>query len=358
MRTIMSIARAYAPPSLRNHVVTHSAVFSVRLALVLALGLAMAAPAAAQVLPAFGGDRAGTAGFKFLNIPVDPRGAALGETVVSNAFDASSLFWNPALAAQAGQTEVGVARTQYFAGIGVNYLGAIRRVGPFSLGLSLHSLNSGAMEVTTEFQPGGTGQTFAFNDLAVGLTVSQALTDLFSYGVTAKYIHESTAGLNTRTAVFDLGIFYRIGATGAQLGVAIRNFGLDGRPSGTLDRLVLGSGQVSMDEFESITPPTTFLMGITYNVLRDNPQHALTVSGQLTNPNDNAERFNVGAEYTFNNLLAVRAGYQFGLDEASMPSLGVGFVVPGVGPRVRADYGFNNLDRLGTTHRVGINVRL
>ena len=57
-------------------------------------------PARAQILPAFGNDRKGTAGFQFLKIPVDARAAAMGETVVANAFDASALFWNPALAAQ------------------------------------------------------------------------------------------------------------------------------------------------------------------------------------------------------------------------------------------------------------------
>jgi hypothetical protein len=324
--------------------------------LCLALALGLAAPAAAQVLPSFGGDRAGTAGFKFLNIPVDARGAALGETAVATASDASALYWNPALAARAGAIEVGVNRTQYHAGIGVNYLGAIYRLGGVSLGLSLHSMNSGEMAVTTEYQPGGTGQTFSFNDVGVGLTVAQALTDLFSYGVTAKYIQESTAGLTTRTAVFDLGVLYRVGETGATLGVAIRSFGIDGRPRGSLDRLVIGQGTVTQDQFETITPPTTFMLGISYDLMRRNPQHALTVSGQLTNPNDNAERFNVGAEYTFNNLLVLRAGYQLGRDEFSVPSFGLGFIVPGLTQRIRADYGFMRLDQLGTTHRIGINA--
>ena len=56
--------------------------------------------AEAQLLPSFGRDRAGTSGYQFLKIPVDARSASMSQTVASNASDVSSLFWNPAMAAQ------------------------------------------------------------------------------------------------------------------------------------------------------------------------------------------------------------------------------------------------------------------
>ncbi|HYE95016.1 MAG TPA: PorV/PorQ family protein [Rubricoccaceae bacterium] len=328
------------------------------LLLVLALAATAAPVGHAQVLPAFGEDRAGTAGFQFLKIPVDARGAALGETVAATAADASALFWNPALAAQAGRTEIGAARTAYFAGVSMNYAAGFTRVGPVTLGLSLQSLDSGEMAVTDEFSgPEGTGETFRLVDVAAGVSVSQALTDLFSYGVTAKVVRESVADLSATTALLDLGIFYRIGQTGVDLGVAIRNFGPDGRPSGSLVRPTL-DGDTTETSFESIPPPTTFLLGASYHVLRANPQHALTVSAQLTRPNDNAEQFHAGAEYVFRNLLSLRAGYRVGVEEASTPSFGAGLLVPGLGPQLRVDYAFNRLDRLGSVHRVGLNLRL
>src|SRR5690606_10821853 len=127
-----------------------------------------------------------------------------------------------------------------------------------------------------------------------GLTVSQALTDLFSYGVTAKYVRESTYDLITQTALVDLGVFYRVGDTGAKLGVAIRNFGLgNASPSGEVGVLDPDGGTTTLEDSEQITPPTTFLLGVAYDLLRDSDQHALTLAGQLTNPNDNAERFNL-----------------------------------------------------------------
>lgn len=315
-------------------------------------------PARAQVLPSFGGDRAGTSGFQFLKIPVDARGAALSQSVVSNAFDASALFWNPALAAQTDGFQAGLHHTRYFDGISLDYLAAhLTLPAGLMLGGSLQSLATDAMDVTTEFQPFGTGQSFRYSSLALGLSLGQRLTDLFSYGVTAKWVREATAGLNTDTGVLDLGIFYRVGDTGIQMAVMIRSFGLDGRPRGELERLAL-SGTVIENDFESVTPPTTFLMGFTYHPLRNNPQNDIVLSFQLNNPNDNVENWNVGAEYVWNDLLHVRTGYRFGVDEYTAPSAGVGIRLPLAGPDLRFDYGFSQLERLGAIHQVGVNLAL
>jgi hypothetical protein len=324
------------------------------------LALVSVAPAHAQLIPAFGNDRAGTAGFQFLKIPIDPRSAALGETVSANAMDASALYWNPALASQIDRPQIGFAHTEYWADVKLHYLAGIyhfRRLG-MTIGASLQALNSGEMDVTTEFQQTGTGETFRFIDIAAGLTVSQQLTDLFSYGVTAKWVHESVAGLQANTAVMDLGVFYRVGDTGAQMAVVIRNFGFDSALRGSIDRPILGgSGSQPVNSFESMTPPTTFSLGITYNAMRNHPTNQLQFSGQLNNPNDNAENLNIGAEYTWNNVLVLRAGYRFGLEGYEIPSLGAGFIAPELsGVQARFDYGFNHLDLLGAVHRVGINL--
>lgn len=337
------------------------------LSLCLLLGLAASAvPVQAQVLPAFGEDRAGTSGFQFLKVPVDPRGAALGGTVVATADDASALFWNPALAARGG-TQLGIATTSYVADVALHYAAGYSALdtplGAFTLGLSVQALDSGEMDVTTEFSgPDGTGETFRLVDLAVGLTVAQALTDLFSYGITGKFVREAAADVATSAGLLDLGVAYRVGDTGVGFGVAIRNFGFKVSPGGTITRTTL-EGTVTETEFEGIDPPTTFLLGVSYKPLQAfgfaaGSPHDLTVSGQLTNPNDNAERFNFGAEYVWNGLLALRTGYEFGRDEASAPSFGAGLVVPGIGPDLRVDYGFNRLDRLGNVHRIGLNLRL
>jgi hypothetical protein len=326
------------------------------MAALLVLGL-LAVPAEAQILPSFGRDRAGTSGFQFLKIPVDARSAALGETTVATAFDASALFWNPALAAHARTWQLATSHTQYFAGVTMNYGAFVFPLRRLTLGTSIQVLSAGEMDVTTEFQPTGTGETFGFNSVAFGVTAAQALSDIFSYGITAKWVHEATAGLTTQTALIDLGIFYRVGDTGAQMAVSIRNFGVDGTPSGELERIVIGQGTLVENEFTSVTPPTTFLLGFAYDVFHRHPTNSLNVSAQISNPNDNAEALGIGAEFLWNDLLALRAGYRFGIEESSLPSLGIGLHVPGL-QRLRFDYGFNQLERLGNVHRIGLNYGL
>ncbi len=333
-----------------------------RVLVCLLLGVvALGRTAYAQLLPSYGRDRAGTSGFQFLKIPLDARSAALGETVVAHAFDASALFWNPALAAQVENFQIGLGHTAYFVDVRLDYwslLVPLSRSG-VRLGLSLQMLDSGEMPVTTEFQPYGTGEMFQFRDVALGVSFAQPLTDLFSYGLTARYVRESVAGLVAQTVLLDLGIFYRVGDTGVQMGMAIRHFGFDGRPKGLLERpMIGGEGRVQETHFDVITPPTTFLLGFSYALWQHHPQHRLALLGQLTKPNDNAESFNIGTEYTWNRTLFVRIGYRLGVEEMRMPTLGVGLQLPEVfsGLGARFDYGFQNLERLGTVHRVGLNL--
>ena len=284
----------------------------------------------------------------------------MGETVVANAMDASSMFWNPALLAQIPKkTVIGVSNTQYHADVRLNYLALSQQVGSFKFGANVLTMDSGEMDVTTEFQPFGTGESFKVFDFSFGLTVAQALTDLFSYGVTGRFVQENIASVSNSTIVFDAGIFYRIGNTGAQMAVAIRSFGFDSSSDGTIERTVVGDpGVVVENSFEQITAPTTFMLGLTYQLFRGSERNSLLLSGQLNNPNDNSESFNFGVEYVWNDMLALRGGYRVGVEEISAPSFGVGLTVPGLGPDIRFDYGFSQLERLGSVHRIGLDIQM
>ena len=314
----------------------------------------------AQILPTLGGERAGTSGFQFLKLPYDARASALGETVVADANDVSALVWNPALIARLPGVQAGFHHTAYFVDVSLDFAGVTWKLPQgVSLGASLQTMNSGDMDVTTEIEPTGTGQTFRLVDVAAGLTVAQQLTDLFAYGITTKYVQESVAGLKADAIVFDLGIHYMVGATGARMAVAVRNFGFDGRPEGELNRPVIASDPIQIEsDFEAMTPPTTFHLGFAYDVFSNTDGNSLTVLAQLNNPNDNAEYWTTGAEYGWNQTLFLRAGYRFGIEEMDAPSVGAGFRLPFAGRSLSIDYGFNRMERLGNVHRFGLNVTL
>ena len=308
------------------------------------------------VFPSLGGSRSGTSGFQFLKINVDARSSALGGSNVADAMDGSALYFNHALAAQMDNSQVYLSHTAYFADIAHNYASYTQKLGSIALGGSLMYLDSGEMEETNEFNPLGTGRTFRTVHMAAGLSFAQELSELFSYGVTAKYVEEKIEEIQSQSAVVDIGFFYRVGETGLRFAVGLNNFGLDASPSGETTRPTQ-NGPETETEFEDVSPPSVFRIGAAYDAYETDNIKVL-VTGQLTNPSDNSERFSLGSELTYLDQFFVRAGYEFGVDEAKLPTAGVGFFVPFLDNSIAIDYGFTARDRLGSIHRFTLKFNL
>jgi hypothetical protein len=304
----------------------------------------------------FGEDRAGTEGFQFTKIAVDPRSAAMGNSNMADAYDASSLYWNPALSARLEGTNVMVSHTEYFAGITQNYISVVQQAGTFAFGGSLQYLGSGDIIETTEFQPFGTGRTFSTHHLSTGLSASHQVTELFSYGITLRFLMEKIEEIQYTSGAIDFGFSYLVGDTGLRFAVGINNFGFDATPTGTTTRTTL-DGLIDVDPEEQQSLPTRFLIGAAYDVI-DKDETSLVVTAQITNPSDNAEQFNIGAEYGFMNQFFVRTGYEFGIEERRIPSLGAGVNIPLANRTIRADYAYTLYERLGEIHRIAISVSL
>lgn len=308
------------------------------------------------VFPSLGGSRAGTSGFQFLKINVDARSAGMAASNVADVADGSSLYFNPALAVQAKQSQAYIGHTAYFTDVSLNYASYIHKFDKIALGGSLMYLDSGEMEETDETNPTGTGRFFRTIHLATGVSLSHQLSNLFSYGLSAKYLDERIEEVQAQSFVFDIGFFYRVGETGLRFAVGLNNFGMDATPTGETVRRT-NQGNIIEDEFEDISPPTMFLIGAAYDAF-ENENFNLLLTGQLTNPSDNAERFSLGSELTFIDRVMLRVGYEFGVDEAILPSAGVGFIVPVLDNNLGIDYGFSTRERLGSIHRLAIKFNL
>ena len=327
-----------------------------KISLLLAAILLPAVASAQSLIPGFGSSRSGTDGFQFTKISVDPRGASMGNSHVADAFDASALYWNPALASQLESSEFMFGHTEYFAGITMEYAAYVHRINSFAFGASVQFLNSGEIDETTEFNPFGTGRTFRTIHLSAGLTASQAITEFFSYGLTIRYLLERIEEIETETAAIDFGFFYRIPDTPVRFSVNINNFGFDATPTGTTTRQTL-DGVVEENVFEEVTTPTRFIVSSAFDAIeRDDIK--LTLTAQLTNPSDNSERFSFGGELGYMDQFFIRTGFESGRDEIKLPSAGAGVKFPITGRKVAADYGFSPFERLGNVHRIGIRIIL
>lgn len=307
---------------------------------------------AQSLIPSFGSARSGTSGFQFTKISIDPRSSGMGLSNVADAKDASSLYWNPALASQAENSELMLGHTEYFVDITMEYAAYIHKYKDFTFGGAVQFLNSGEMNETTEFAQNGTGRTFRTVHMAAGLTASHKITDLFSYGLTVKYLTERIEEITINSAAIDFGFFYLVGETGLRFSVGLNNFGFDGVSTGETIRPSL-QGDIVEDDFEDTPLPTRFIIATAYDIYESETISAV-LTGQISNPSDNAEQFSLGAEVDYMKQFFLRTGYQFGFREIEIPSFGAGVKVPITSINLHADYSFSPFERLGTIHRIGL----
>ncbi len=310
-----------------------------------------------SILPSYGNSRTGITGMQFLKIAPDARSAGMGGNVLPVVNDVSSMYWNPAGLSKLDTNKLNFqfGHTAYFAGIGLNYAGTAYRLNSSTvIGLSLISLNTGDMPVTTEFQPFGTGETYSANSTVIGLSMGKNLTDFFSFGITGKFAREGVAGVNINNALFDLGFLYDIGIANTRFGVNISNFGFNVQPNGSLKTLSL-SGKQTLTEFQTVSVPAIFRLGFAWDPIK-NETHTLTTTAQLNHPTDNNESFGIGGEYAWKQTFYGRMGYEFGIDETGLPAFGIGVKAKRNFGVFRFDYGYNNKDRLGNTHRFTIHL--
>lgn len=309
---------------------------------------------AQDLFPGLGEQRVGISSFTFLKIAPDPRGAALGESFVAISDDASAVYWNPAGIVRSAGNDVQFAQTGWFADIAHRFAALTYHLSSSdAVGFSLISLSTDPIPVRTVTQPGGTGQSYQYADLALGISYSRRMTDQFSFGVTARYLHEIIAELTMSNVVFDLGAYYATGFGTSRFAIVLSHFGNVSRPSGTAHST--GVGDIS--SFEDFSPPTQFRLGFAMEPWQDD-MHRVTTSVQLNHPNDNAEHMSVGVEYAWTELVMLRVGYRFNVEEQTSPSFGVGVRVPLGGLAARADYAAVPYTFLGTVHRISVLLSL
>ncbi len=306
-----------------------------------------------QLFPTLGGQRVGISAAQFLKIGVGGRAASLGDAFIAIANDASALYWNPAGLVQFNQNQVLFSHNKWVVDINHDFLGGVYHLNETdAIGLSIISLSMQDMKVTTEFAPFGTGEYFSFGDLAFSVSYARKMTDQFSFGGSIRYIEETLDKLKMRGIMVDLGTYYWTGLGSSRFAVTVTNFGNQLAPDGE----VVLVGKREKSEWQSFSPPTVFRIGFALEPI-ETEEHKLTTSIQLNHPNDNSENFAIGVEYTWQQMLYLRGGYKFNVDEQNV-SFGMGVKLPISFAEFNFDYAFSNFSRLGSAHRFSIILGL
>ncbi len=311
---------------------------------------------AIELFPELGGQRAGTSVFTFLKIGVGAREAAMGNTGVSLAKDASSIYWNPASAAQVGNSALTISHTRWPVEIEYSYIGYIHKLNEnIYFGFSSGALYTDPMERTTVYHPYGTGEYFNYGDIFMGLTFSHKMTDRFSYGTTVKYVEETLDDLDMKTVLMDLGTYYWTGYKTLRFCVSLVNFGSQSRPDGTYFKPLKDGGEEET-KYALFSPPTEFRIGAAMDVL-DRGDFSTLLSVELNHPVDNSEYFSAGIEQTYRDQFFLRGGYMGNQEERSF-TFGAGLNLPIKTLDLSADYSWADFGVLGDIQKIQISVKL
>ncbi|MBP6672497.1 MAG: PorV/PorQ family protein [Bacteroidetes bacterium] len=338
----------------------------IRTSIILIL-LASLQPAAAQLSRTT--TKVGTTVAQFLKIGAGARSVAMGGSAAAMDGDIYSIYWNPgSLSRLKTPGEASFNHTQWLADIDYNYVASGLTVDGFgTLGLSVTSLTMPEEIVRTEINPDGDGRRWSYSAFSMGLSFARSLTDRFSIGITAKYIHEGIWNMSSSGFAFDIGTIYTTTFNGLKIGASISNFGtkmrLDGQdisfnnvPSGQQGQ---GSQNVqSIYKTESYDIPLQFRIGLAMDVLNMDAIRA-TASVDATHPNDNVEYVNSGVEVAYDEMFFVRAGYNSLFNENAEQGLtwGVGmyFQVTNLNG-IKVDYAFADYGRLNDVQYVSVSV--
>lgn len=306
-------------------------------------------------------NKLGQSTMNFQLVSISPKASGMGEAFYSVGVGSESIFYNPAGLPLAKQDfDVTLNYTQWIADI--DYMGGAiaYNLGNFgAVGFSVLSVDYGTI-YATRLDPSRSSPTGYIDDgllsnigaYSLGLSYAKSISDKFSIGGTVRYVAQNlgqntfvdgtTKDNNASKLVFDAGVLYDTGFKGFKFGMAIRNFSSNIKREAIDEQLPLSftMGGV-VDIWQFISPEST-------------NGEALNIAVDFLHSNSYSERMNIGAEYKFLGMLALRAGYQSNRDVASW-SAGAGFITSLSGYDVEVNYSFSKMDIFDNVNRISIN---
>jgi len=271
---------------------------------------------------------------KWLSIPVGARAMAMGNAYYCYSGNVDDVFWNPAGIGSIESAQFYFSQLAWIAdikqsavvfGLPISNLGvftvSVRYIDFGTLQGTRLASNAEGWEHTGDFSP---------SSYQIGVGYSKRLSESFSYGLQISYATENLGTVeyapviggsvdnpidqSTSLELFnlDFGVLYYTGFHDLRLAMTLNNF------SGEK-----GYGNVGNPI------PMDLRIGMAMDILvpffDENIVHSLTFAFDISHPRDYSERLHFGLEYTFQDLVALRAGYKSNYDEEGA-SFGAGIL--------------------------------
>lgn len=311
--------------------------------------------------------KVGTTSAAFLKIGVGASSMGMGGAGVAVAFDASSIYWNPALIVDLKGGSFCASYTNWFLDINHSFIGATLPVFGFgTIGGFITLLNMGDMKVRTVERPEGTGEYFTASDLAMGVSYARKLTNFFAIGFNFKYIREQIWHCSASSVAIDFGTIYHSDNGRYHIGASVSNFGSkmhftgrDLRRYYDQDPNASGDNEYIPAELhtDSWDLPLIFRVGLCVDMV-ESEWVDLKVAVDAVHPNDNTEYMNLGAELFLGKVGVLRIGYKsmFMQDSEGGLTIGGGVAWNVSNLKLRINYAYCNFGRLSYTDRIDISI--
>jgi hypothetical protein len=276
----------------------------------------------------------GSSGMAFLKLGVGGRSLGMGEASVTSD-DPSAAFYNPAAPGFSSSSGIMLMHKAWFQDVKTEYLMAHTSLGSLHIGVSVNNTSVGDIQVREI--PGPADGTFDTRNAAIGLTAAYRVDTNLAIGATGKFLFEKFLVDEASGLGVDLGAIYTT-PWQVRIGASVTN---------------LGSMNALRDEATLL--PTTYRFGASYALDLPTLSGSAIVAGEIVNfSRDGVSHFHAGAEYLYNEFLALRAGYQSGYEARSATAgLGIRYGT------LHLDYAFmpSQYD-LGSSHTVSLSLQI
>lgn len=280
----------------------------------------------------------GETGYNFLKIDPGNRAVGMGGAYAGVAGDGICLFYNPA---NLSGLENGEFYALYRKWLLSTSFAAFSYAHPFKgfltagAGFIFYELPSVDEVDTYGF---ATGRLLSGHSYAVILSAGRETVYGISFGMNFKILKEALVDSENNSMALDLGLSRRVYATpsdSVRAGIVLQNWDL-------------GTG---LDPDNPV--PLNLRLGIEYTAYRD-----FRLNLDVNKQADRDFRYNIGAEYVFYGLLALRAGYKIGYDVENF-SLGCGLDAGRFtrGVMFVIDYSFTSLGFLEQSQNISLRIK-
>ncbi|MBC8490149.1 MAG: PorV/PorQ family protein [Bacteroidetes bacterium] len=247
-------------------------------------------------------DGAGNTGLAFLKLGVGARSIAMGEAFSSISDDATAIIYNPARLNFGLNNNVTLMHNFSVQDMSTDFIGTKFTIDKFAFGVGI--LKTSVNDIEVRNIPGEPLDKFDSQNLSINLSVSYKLYDVFSIGISSKFLYEKIYVDDASGLGFDFGTSYS--KDNLNFSFVVANIGSIDELRNTSTKLPtlvrFGSGYSFFEEDFS------FLIGVDGFKVLD--------GGQL--------HIHTGGEVGYRDFVFARVGYQSNYENKNITT-GLGF---------------------------------